>query len=109
MKYIIVGVKNGVPYYWCYDYITEYRAKGALVTRAKVREKLKEFDTVEVREVDMCLFCNCAEWKTKEQILDWFYDDVLHAEENYGWLWDSIKEYEIKWINDRYKYAIEKL
>ena len=107
MNYIIVGVKNGIPYYWCYDYTTEYRAKGALLTRAKVREKVKEFDTVEIRAVNIGLFCECAKWKTKEQIVNWFYNEIQHYEEGYDWLLGDLKTSAIKWAKNRYQYAVE--
>ena len=82
-NYIIVGTKDGVTYYWCYDYSTEHFAQGALSTRTKVREKLKEFDTVEVKKVDFYLFGKSAMWRTKANVVKWLHKDYLHWKKSY--------------------------
>ena len=110
-NYVIIGVKDGVTYYWCYDYSTEHNAKGALSTRAKVREKLTEFDTVEVRKVDFYLFGKSATWRTKEKIINWLYKDFLHWKETYdNWHTPAdSKRFWQKLAYNKYLYAQEVL
>ena len=110
-NYIIVGTKDGVAYYWCYDYSTEHFAKGALSTRAKVRDKLAEFDTVEVKKVDFYLFGKSATWRTKEKVASWLYKDYLHWKQSYD-NWHTLvdgKRFWEKLAYNKYQYALEVL
>lgn len=110
-NYIIVGTKDGVVYYWCYDYSTEHSAKGAFLTRAKVREKLKEFDTVEVKKVDFYLFGKSAMWRTKANVVKWLYKDYLHWKKSYD-DWNDPADGKRFWQRlayNKYQYAQEVL
>ena len=82
-NYIIIAKKGEKIYYWCYDYTTEYKAQGALMTRQAIRERKDEFDDIKVIKVTYHIFGRSGKWRDREQVLKWLYKDYLNWKKSY--------------------------
>jgi hypothetical protein len=82
-NYIVIAKKGEKVYYWCYDYTTEHKAQGALITRQAIRERKDEFDSIEVFKVTYHIFGNSGKWRDREQVLKWLYNDYLNWKKFY--------------------------
>lgn len=92
-NYIIIAKKGEKVYYWCYDYTTEHKAQGALITRRAIREKKDEFDIIEVFKVTYHIFGRSGKWRDREQVLKWLYNDYLNWKKHYDYydkMWDKV-------------------
>jgi hypothetical protein len=81
--YFLVGIKNNEKYFWCYDYDTEHKARGAIYTRKQVRERANDFDEIIVCERREGLFGkpSLPHWRTKEETLNCLYEKYLKKKE----------------------------